>query len=131
MKQDIQNRGDVEHLVRTFYDQVIDDDVIGYIFTEVAKVDWDVHLETMFNFWDAVLFQTGGYKGNTVRQHLMVNEKEPLKEEHFDRWLSLWNATVDQHFEGPRAEDAKYRGKMMKIMIMYKIEASQQPGFIQ
>lgn len=41
MKQDIQNRVDIELLVRSFYDKVIIDDEIGYIFTDVVKVQWE------------------------------------------------------------------------------------------
>jgi hemoglobin len=36
--------------------------------------------------------------------------------------LSLWSATVDGFFEGPKADDAKWRGKAMADMFMAKIE---------
>ncbi len=60
MKKDIENRKDIELLVRSFYDKVKADDTIGYIFNDIAKVNWEKHLPVMFDFWENVLFYTGG-----------------------------------------------------------------------
>jgi len=38
MKKDIETEADVKLLVDTFYAQVLKDDVIGFIFTDVAKI---------------------------------------------------------------------------------------------
>ena len=40
MKTDIRNRKDIEKLVNAFYDKVKKDDTIGYLFNDVAKVNW-------------------------------------------------------------------------------------------
>ena len=58
MKTDIRNRKDIEKLVNTFYDKVKTDDVIGYLFNDVAKVNWENHLPKMYNFWENILFFT-------------------------------------------------------------------------
>ena len=39
MKTDIRNRKDIEKLVNTFYDKVKTDEVIGYLFNDVAQVN--------------------------------------------------------------------------------------------
>ena len=44
MKKDIENRGDIILLINTFYEKVKRDEVIGYIFNDVAKVNWEKHL---------------------------------------------------------------------------------------
>ena len=41
MKSDITNRKDIELLVNTFYDKVRNNPVLGYIFDDVAKIDWE------------------------------------------------------------------------------------------
>ena len=33
----------------------------------------------------------------------------PVEKAHFDRWLELFLATVDENFSGPKAEEAKGR----------------------
>lgn len=131
MKRDIENRDDVELLVNTFYQQVVEDNVIGYIFVDVAKIKLAEHLNIMYTFWDAILFQHGGYKGNTVRKHLDLNAVEPLLDRHFDRWLTLWTSTIDELFVGQLAEEAKRRAVLMRHLIQYKINAQNKPGFIQ
>jgi len=55
MKKDIENRTDIEQLVRSFYDKVNTDDTIGYIFNDIAKVNWEKHFPVMFDFWENVL----------------------------------------------------------------------------
>lgn len=39
-----------------------------------------------------------------------------------DRWLGLFNTTVDEHFEGEKAERAKWQGQRMAEMFHYKIQ---------
>ena len=122
MKEDIVDRRDVEKLVRTFYDSVFEDTVIGYIFTEVADVDWDAHFPVMFDFWEMVLFGKANYKGNPMTKHIDLNRTVRLSQDHFDRWLELWGNTIDSLFEGERAEMAKSRAKSMALLMMHKIE---------
>ena len=44
MKTDIRNRKDIEKLVNAFYEKVKTDEVIGYLFTDVAKVNWELQI---------------------------------------------------------------------------------------
>ena len=44
MKKDIENREDIVVLINRFYEKVKKDEVIGYIFNDVAKVNWEKHL---------------------------------------------------------------------------------------
>jgi hemoglobin len=55
MKHDIENRDDIILLVNTFYSNVKQDKTIGYIFDEVAHVNWDEHLPKMYSFWASLL----------------------------------------------------------------------------
>lgn len=121
MQNDIENRQDIELLIRSFYDKVIKDDTIGYIFNDVARVNWDVHLPIMYNFWENVIFQAGTYRGNPMQLHKELNMKEPLTTEHFKQWLILFTTTVDELFAGPKAELAKQRAMSISTMIQVKI----------
>ena len=40
MKKDILNRDDIENAIKAFYDKVVKDDHIGFIFTDIANVNW-------------------------------------------------------------------------------------------
>ncbi len=121
MKKDIKTREDIELLVTRFYDKVKADDTIGYIFSDVAKVNWEKHLPAMFNFWENVLLFTGEYKGNPMQIHQQLNEKEPLTQAHFKRWEKLFLQTLDELFEGDKATLARQRALSISTVIQIKI----------
>lgn len=107
---DISSPADIKTLIDAFYAKVQADDVLGHIFNEVAQVDWPHHLPIMYAFWEFLLLgNADAYRGNPIQKHIDLHQKHPLKAEHFDRWLSLFQATVDEHFSGPVADDAKLR----------------------
>lgn len=110
MKPEITTPADIELLVRTFYGKALTDEVIGYIFTDIAQIDLEKHLPKIIQFWESVLLDAPDYSGNVMQIHLNLNAKETLTFEHFQRWLALWSETVDALFQGERAERAKQRG---------------------
>ncbi len=129
--KDIENRADIELLINSFYDKVRGDDRIGFIFNDIIGSDWSHHLPVMYQFWDMVLFSTPGYAGNPTRKHVDLDKRIPLAQEHFDRWLQLWNGTTDELFEGENAAQAKNRAMLMANLIHIKIEASRDGKLIQ
>jgi hemoglobin len=106
-RHDIETRSDCELLVRTFYGRALVDPVIGFLFTDVAKLDLEAHVPRITNFWETILLGARSYGGGAFRPHVELNFKVPLTRGHFDRWLHLWSTTVDELFEGERAELAK------------------------
>lgn len=121
MKKDISNRADIQQLVDAFYSKVQNDPVIGYLFNEVARVNWEHHLPRMYDFWETVLFQSGNFKGNPMVVHTQLHEKSPLNKEHFARWQQLFLATVDELFEGETAELARQRAMSIATMMQLKV----------
>lgn len=112
-RSDITNRQDIETLVRRFYEQAIPDPIIGKFFTQVAHLDLETHLPKIANFWEQMLFQHAVYNGSPMHVHLVLNSKERMLPEHFERWLALWGDTIDQLFAGEKAEMAKARAQMV------------------
>jgi len=131
MKKDIENRADIEALVDTFYAKVKRDKVIGHFFTEVVQLSWEHHMPVMYNFWEAVLFGVGGYKGNPVLKHIALHQKKALTQAHFSQWKKLFFETLDELFEGEKTESAKKKVEMMERLMLYKIEASKDRFFVQ
>lgn len=109
MKKDITNRADIELLVDTFYKKILADKQLGFIFQEVAKVNWATHLKTMYNFWENIILFTGTYEGNPMTLHKHLHHIKPLNESHFDQWNNLFITTIDEFFEGPNATIARQR----------------------
>ena len=131
MKEDIQNLNDIKLLLDTFYQRVLKDTTIGYIFTDVAKIDLSTHMPVLYAFWESVLFGVASYKGNAILKHIELNRKETLTDEHFNRWKQLFFETIDELFEGKVAVLAKEKATAMQLLMQYKIAQSEKPGFIQ
>ncbi|MBB5035963.1 group III truncated hemoglobin [Prosthecobacter dejongeii] len=104
---DLHGRAEIEQLVNAFYEHVREDDVLGFIFTDIARTDWTAHLPRMYAFWETVLFRTGGYTGNPLAVHARLLPLTAMGRPQFDRWLLLFHRTVDAHFAGPNAEHIK------------------------
>ena len=124
MKSDIASRKDIILLVDEFYAKIQVDDLIGGIFHGVIKNNWDTHLEKMYRFWETVLLENHTYSGAPFMPHAGL----PLEQVHFDRWLLLFGATIDEHFAGTVAEDAKARATKMAVMFLSKIEYLRKHG---
>lgn len=128
MATDIRNREDIALLVNRFYDQVKEDTVIGYLFNDVAKVNWEAHLPVMYDFWESIIFQKPVYSGNPMPVHMALHGKSPLTAEHFSRWKELFLKTVNDLFEGPNAELARQRAVSIATMMQIKTSAHRPPG---
>ena len=121
LKKDIENRSDIELMVDAFYKKVLADKKLGFIFQDVAKVNWSTHIPLLYDFWENVIFFTGSYEGNPVNLHKHLHAIEPLSKTHFDRWNKLFILTVDQFFEGSKAELAKERAISVSGIIRDKV----------
>lgn len=118
---DIGSRQDIEVLIKRFYDKVVKDDSIGFIFNDIAKVNWEKHLPVMYDFWDTLLLDAGSYRKNAMEVHYTLNRIIPFEEKHFARWLLLFSQTVDELFDGPKATLAKNRARSIAELMKFKM----------
>ncbi|OIR02909.1 group 3 truncated hemoglobin ctb [mine drainage metagenome] len=121
MKKDIENREDIKLIVDRFYDKVKADEVIGFIFNDIAKVNWEKHLPVMYDFWENAIFYSGTYSGNPMNLHNHLHHIRPLSSKHFDQWNKLFNETVDEHFNGEKAKLIKQRALSISTVMQQKI----------
>ena len=117
IRGDITDIEDIKLLVNTFYGKVRQDDLLADIFNGVIQDRWDEHLEKMYRFWQTVLLEEHTYYGSPFRPHAQL----PVNATHFDQWKDLFFETVDGHFSGKKAEEAKWRAAKMAEMFQMKI----------
>lgn len=129
-RRDIVDRDDLWRLVRSFYTTAMADDRIGFLFTEVAELDLEAHLPVMVDFWQTMVLGEARYGGGAFPVHLRLHEKEPLTPDHFARWVEIWHGTVDELFEGPRADHAKAHGDRVASAFSRRL-SSAEPGLVQ
>jgi truncated hemoglobin YjbI len=124
VKHDIRSRDDIAALVSAFYLKATPDPLIGKFFTEVVQLSWEKHIPLIVDFWSTVLLAEGNYRGNVMEAHRRLHEKEPMKQEHFNRWFELWTQTVDELFAGSKADEAKQRGQSVAQFMHFKLSSS-------
>lgn len=116
-KRNIKTIEDIQLLVDSFYAKIQVDPLLGPIFNGVIQDRWPEHLAKMYRFWQTVLLEEQTYFGAPFPPHAQL----PIEQNHFDTWLAIWHDTIDTHFEGDKAEEAKWRGDKMAIMFLSKI----------
>lgn len=122
MKKDITDRNDIDLLMKVFYNKLLNDDSISYIFTDVAKINIDEHLPVIADFWESILLHKNVYHNNTMKIHLDLNEKTPLTKQHFDTWLNHFTNTLDELFQGDVALLAKQRAVSIATVMQIKMK---------
>ncbi len=126
---DITGRDDLVRLVDAFYAKVRADQELGHVFDGVAKVNWERHLPKLYDFWDTVLFRAGAFRGNPIAAHAnlipLTNMGWPL----FERWLEIFQATVDERFSGERAGHIVRCAEDMAGVIYSRIHGVPDPRF--
>lgn len=119
-------REDIEHLVNSFYAKVTKDETISFFFTDIAQVDWNKHLPKMYAFWESILFGQMTYKGNPMGAHFPINEIQAMEKKHFNRWLFLWQTTVEENFTGENADMAIYKAENIARLMAFKMDLARR-----
>lgn len=104
--RDLDSPDQIAELVRRFYGDVAQDDLLGPMFNDVAQVDWSEHLPKLTAFWCRVLLGMPGYAGNPFRAHMLVHAQRAFTPAHFERWLTLFHETLELGWTGPYADRA-------------------------
>jgi len=128
-RPDLTGRADIELLVNTFYERGRGDELLGFIFDDVAHVDWTAHLPKMYAFWETMIFRSASYVGNPLAAHARLVLLTAMGRPQFDRWLALFTATVDALFAGEKAEHIKSAASDMANVIHAKINGVEQDRY--
>lgn len=104
--RDLDSPEEIYEMVRRFYADVAQDDLLGPMFNDVAKVDWSEHLPKLAAFWCRALLGITGYTGNPFHAHARIHDQRAFTPAHFERWLSLFYETVELGWIGPNARRA-------------------------
>lgn len=103
---DLDSPEQIDEMVRRFYSDVTQDDLLGPMFNEVAHVDWSEHLPKLAAFWCRALLGVPGYTGNPFRSHALIHAQRSFTSAHFERWLNLFHETLELGWIGPNATRA-------------------------
>jgi hemoglobin len=119
-KGDLDSRGQIEAFVDLFYQRILADQQLAPIFLDIAVIDLAVHLPHIKDYWCKLLLGEKRYKRHTMNIHRQLHGKQPLQAGDFQRWLALFNETLDEGFAGERSE----RARQVAASIAGNMEAS-------
>jgi hemoglobin len=121
MKPDITTRADLELMLAHFYEQALQDEVIGFFFTQVVPLNMETHLPVITDFWESVVLGTRGYGKNVMQVHQHIHQLSAIRKEHLDRWVHLFTQTIAAHFDGPNAVLMMQRARSIATMMNLKL----------
>jgi hemoglobin len=116
MKKDIQTKEDIARLVNVFYDRVLQNEKLVHFF---AHLNFEEHKPKMVHFWSFVLLDESGYNTNVFDKHANLHANSS----DFNEWVSLFHSTVNELFEGEKAEAAKFRATTLGYTFGFKLDA--------
>ena len=114
MLPDIDTEERIEFLVKTFYGRILKDNLLAPHF---KHIDFQQHFPQMIGFWSFILLDKEGYKGQVFDKHVGLN----IHEAEFEKWIFYFNKTVNDFFEGEKANLAKQRAELLKHTFLSKL----------
>lgn len=96
MKENQITEENIQQLVDTFYEKIREDKALSPIFLQAIGDDlkkWKSHMQTMYDFWSAIMLNSRRYSGNPLQKH---RELPSFDRSLFDRWLDLFKKTAFQ-----------------------------------
>ena len=119
--RDIENRHDIEQILKAFYEEAFKDELIGRFFIEVVPLDLETHLPVITDFWESIIFNTHGYRKNVMEVHQHIHSLSHIKKEHLNKWVELFTKTVDESFVGNKATLMKHRAASIATLMDIKL----------
>ncbi len=103
---DLDTPAAIAAMVEAFYARLLEDPRLAPVFIDVAAIDLQHHLPLIKSYWEKLLLGDRKYQRHTMDIHRAIDARRRLEHEDFERWLTLFRATVDHMFAGPGARRA-------------------------
>jgi hemoglobin len=102
-----------EMVVRQYVDVVQDELLEPYFNFAPGFIDWQAHIESVADYWCHVLLYAPSYEIDIIEIHRSLHDTDAFTPELFDRWLEVFDDTIDGGWAGPHADQAKKRATGM------------------
>lgn len=114
----------IRRVVERFYAAARVDAVIGPVFRRVVPDEaWQAHLTAIADFWSSMLLASGRYGGRPMPKHLAIPD---LDDAHFERWLALFDGTVEA--ECPPDVAALFKDRAERIANSFRMNIRMHRG---
>lgn len=117
---------EIQLFVHDFYGRIRQDSVLGPIFNHHIK-DWAEHLEKLVDFWVSILLGTRRFHGTPMPKHTALPD---LSASLFERWLTLFRATLADQPNGLMAERAYVLAQRVARSLWLGYQMHHCPGVL-
>lgn len=109
---DLDSREQIVELVTRFYRQIAQDERFHHWFATIADVDWHAHVAELTDYWTALLLDESSHRpaDDVIEAHRWLHDADPFDTDLFERWLEIFDTTLDAGWSGPLTEAARHRG---------------------
>lgn len=118
----ITDEADIASLIDHFYEKVLKHPLLSYYFSEAIH-NWPFHKDRFVQYWSKQILFADTYPETPLHRHVAVDRQfeQGFTKKHFEEWERLWVETVDELFEGDKADLAKESGRNMAKNIYLKM----------
>ena len=100
MPYDKINRESIDVLVREFYTQILNDEILRPFFVQslgadITKGKWPEHFDILNKFWGLMMTGERAYMNNPFPAHAFLGL---VSREPFERWLKLFKEVTEELF---------------------------------
>ncbi|MFK7831385.1 MAG: group III truncated hemoglobin [Congregibacter sp.] len=121
-RPDLDNPTQIDAFVDRFYSRVLEDPLLAPVFLERAAIDLGEHLPRIKAYWRKMLLGDDVYHRHMMRKHRELDSREPFVQEHYERWLSLFEETLQNHHVGPLADRALALARRVAVNMRRNLE---------
>jgi hemoglobin len=109
--RDLDTHDEIAEFVTRFYREIAQEERFHHWFETIAHVDWHAHTLELTDFWVGVLLgEPHESADEVIEAHRWLHESDPFDTALFDRWLEIFDTTLDDGWTGPTTEAARRRG---------------------
>ncbi len=108
-RPDIRTEGDIKTLVDSLCHKATQDTLLGASFAAAARIHWPHYLTSQYRYWSSILLGVGTAEGEALPAQVAL----PRSGAHVEHWLQLFSSTVEEYFDGSKAEEAKQLARQM------------------
>ncbi|MEQ8396261.1 group III truncated hemoglobin [Thalassobaculum sp.] len=114
------SEAEIESTIALFYGRAREDALLGPIFrSAVPDAQWNEHIAKIIAFWRKVLRRQPGYEGNPMQVHVAL---DVLQQEHFERWLTLFEAAARETCRPPAADAFVERARLIGSSLQHGLD---------
>lgn len=112
--RDLDTAGEIFEMVTRQYVAIVQDELLAPFFTfGPGFLDWKALIGSVTDYWCHVVLYAPDYDIDIIEHHRPLHERDQFTPELFERWVDVFDETVDGGWSGSHATTAKARARGM------------------